>query len=91
MPLDRRHTTADWLVCQCGNKPTGLGFDPCSGAGEVYSINDTLPVASGSAWDGVHYLCRQCFAIYNVDTLEQAGTASEEVQASNQLVALEDE
>lgn len=90
MPLDRKNTTADWLVCNCGNKPTGAGFDPCDEAGSIFPVEQTLARAGSAAWDGVHYLCRQCFAIYNIDTLEQVGTASEEVRQANESLATED-
>lgn len=90
MPLDRKNTTADWLVCNCGNKPTGAGFDPCDEAGSIFPVEQTLARAGSAAWDGVHYLCRQCFAIYNVDTLEQVGIASASVKKANKSVSLED-
>jgi len=90
MPLDRKNTTTDWLVCSCGNKPSEIGFDPCDSAGSVFPVEQTVAWGPGLVWDGAHYLCRQCFAVYNVDNLEQVGTASEEVRASNASVALED-
>lgn len=57
--MDFDKTKTDWLSCDCGNKPrTGKGFDPCTQAGEIVELDDTL-----EKWDNTHYLCRECSAV----------------------------
>lgn len=64
MSLNLKESTSDWLVCNCGNTPHSDGFDTCLDDGTiVYPFPDE--------WDGVHYVCLRCKAVYNVDTMEE--------------------
>jgi hypothetical protein len=69
MPLNLKETTVDWFVCNCGNDPSRDGFYTCLKSGRIVS-----PAINGE-WDGVHYLCFSCDAVYDQDTLEQVGVA----------------
>ena len=64
MPLDLKASACDWFVCLCGNSPASDGFDACSPDGEVVE-----PTVKG--WDGIHYLCLRCEAVYNQDTMDE--------------------
>jgi hypothetical protein len=69
MPLNFRETTADWLVCQCGNEPHLDGFYACREDGTPIE-----PVIGGE-WDGSRYVCAKCYSIYNIDTFDEVGYA----------------
>jgi len=64
MPLNMKETTFDWFVCQCGNSPLYEGFDTCL-------MNGTIVEPTPAEWDGLHYVCLRCYAIYNQDTFEE--------------------
>ena len=64
MPLNLKETTTDRLSCQCGNTPYSDGFDTCL-------IDGTIVTPTPNEWDGIHYICLNCEAVYNQDTLEQ--------------------
>jgi hypothetical protein len=74
MALNLKKTMADWLVCQCGNEPHKDGFYACAIDGRPVD-----PVI-GSEWKGNIYVCSRCYAIYDIDLLEQIGDASLEAQ-----------
>lgn len=71
MPLNLKETSYDWFVCQCGNEPYLDGFFPCLTDGTPVE-----PVIDGN-WDGVLYVCAKCYAIYDQDTFDQVGEASQ--------------
>lgn len=75
MPLDLDRSTIDWFVCQCGNEPNRDGFYTCTEDGAY------AEPALGGLWQGYLYVCISCFAIYNVDTMDQIGVASLKNQA----------
>lgn len=76
MPLDIDKSTIDWLVCQCGNEPSRDGFYTCTENG-AYAEPEI-----GGPWQGHLYVCTRCFAIYDIDTLDQVGVAGLEQQRS---------
>lgn len=82
MPLNLKETTADWLVCKCGNEPHKDGFYTCLVNGEIVE-----PVLDGP-WDGTLYLCAKCDAIYNIDTFDQVGVATGAAKEKNILSEL---
>lgn len=71
MPLNLKETSYDWLVCQCGNQPHINGFFPCLTDGTPVE-----PVINGD-WTDSLYVCAKCYAIYDIDTLDQLGEASQ--------------
>ena len=71
MPLNLKETTADWLVCQCGNEPHKDGFFTCLKDGTPVE-----PVLDG-LWEGSLYVCASCYSIYDVDVFEETGKAVE--------------
>jgi len=79
MTLNLERTSADWLVCECGNEPDIDGYYHSNAAGEIVT-----PDATG-VWDGRSYLCYRCGAIYDITTFEQTGEATVEVMRANYL------
>lgn len=64
MPLNIKETSPDWFVCMCGNSPRTDGFETCLRDG-------TIVEPTPADWDGLHYKCMRCEAVYNQDTYEQ--------------------
>lgn len=75
MPLNLKESCVDWLVCSCGNEPHKDGFYSCLNTGEYVE-----PTINGS-WQGNLYVCVRCFAIYDIDTFDEIGTADGSIQA----------
>ena len=77
MTLNYELTMVDWWVCQCGNEPDKDGFYSCMPDGRI--VEPTLE----GPWNGVSFLCYQCGCIYDCNTLDETGIATDEMMKSN--------
>jgi hypothetical protein len=67
MKITHEPQDKDAWVCTCGNTPSDSGFYPCDDKGQ-----EVEPIKGGT-WDEKSYVCHQCGAIIDQDTLEITG------------------